>query len=211
MRSPRLVRAALLAVPVALVALPGAAAASASALPADCTPVDITNEAALDQRAAAADDVFVGRVDAAAPVTGSGRVGYGVTVQRAWLGDVAKGQQAAVTIDWPVGTPPGVAQGTSYLFFTNDTVDGIVADACDGTVPLPKGLTPKLAATLEQYLATVEPPPLPTPTPAPVTFHQPTDPLGEPPEIGRVLASGGAISLIGVLGLLLVSRLGRRR
>ncbi|GAA3550743.1 hypothetical protein [Nocardioides daeguensis] len=211
MRSPRLVRAALLAVPVALVALPGAAAGSSSGLPADCTPVDITNEAALDQRAAAADDVFVGRVEAAAPVTGSGRVGYGVSVQRVWLGDVAQGQQAAVTVDWPVGAQPGVAQGTSYLFFTDDTVDGMVADPCDGTVPLPKGLTPKLAAMLEQYLATVEPPPLPIPTPAPVTFHQPTDPLGEPPEIGRVLASGGAISLIGVLGLLLVSRLGRRR
>lgn len=214
MRSPRLLRAALLAVPVALVALPGAAAGAApgaaGGLPADCAPVDVANEAAVDQRAAASDDVFVGRVDAAAPVTGSGRVGYGVTVERAWLGDVAKGQQAAVTIDWPVGSQPGVTQGATYLFFTEDTVDGIVADACGGTVLLPKGLTPKLAATLKAFLATVEQPPAPEPTPEPVSFHQPGDPLGDPPQIGRVLASGAAISLIGVLGLLLVSRLGRR-
>ncbi len=214
MRSPRLLRAALLAVPVALVALPGAAVGSAEGasggLPADCAPIDITNEAAVDQRAAAADDVFVGRVDAAAPVTGSGRVGYGVTVERSWLGDVPKGQQAAVTIDWPVGAQPGVTQGASYLFFTKDTVDGIVADPCGGAVLLPKGLTPKVAAMLEQYLASVEPPPAPEPTPEPVSFHPPADPLGDPPQISRVLASGGAISLIGLLGLLLVSRLGRR-
>jgi hypothetical protein len=213
-RSPRPLRAALLAVPVALLALPGAAIGSAEGasggLPADCAPVDITNEAAVDQRAAAADDVFVGRVDAAAPVTGSSRVGYGVTVEHSWLGDVPKGQQAAVTIDWPVGAQPGVTQGASYLFFTKDTVDGIVADPCGGAVLLPKGLTPKVAALLKQYLASVEPPPAPEPTPEPVSFHPPADPLGDPPQISRVLASGGAISLIGLLGLLLVSRLGRR-
>lgn len=215
MRSSRPLRAALLAVPVALVALPGAAVGSADGasggLPADCAPVDLANEAAVDQRAAASDDVFVGRVDAAAPVTGSGRVGYGVVVERAWLGDVAKGQQAAVTIDWPVGVQPGVTQGASYVFFTQDTVDGIVADACGGAVLLPKGLTPRIAAMLKGYLASVEPPPAPEPTPEPVSFHQPEDPLGDPPQIGRVLASGAAISLIGLLGLLLVSRLGRRR
>lgn len=215
MRSSRPLRAALLAVPVALVALPGAAVGSADGasggLPADCAPVDLANEAAVDQRAAASDDVFVGRVDAAAPVTGSGRVGYGVVVERAWLGDVAKGQQAAVTIDWPVGVQPGVTQGASYVFFTQDTVDGIVADACGGAVLLPKGLTPRIAAMLKGYLASVEPPPAPAPTPEPVSFHQPEDPLGDPPQIGRVLASGAAISLIGLLGLLLVSRLGRRR
>lgn len=210
----RLPRAALLAVPVALVALQPAAVAGAAdasgGLPADCAPIDITDEAVVDQRAAAADDVFVGRVDAAAPVTGSGRVGYGVTVEHAWLGDVAKGQQAAVTIDWPVGAQPGVSQGASYLFFTKDTVDGIVADACGGTVLLPKGLTPKIAGMLKKYLAVVEPPPVPEPAPEPVSFHPPSDPLGDPPQISRVLASGGAISLIGLLGLLLVSRLGRR-
>ncbi|MBM7517908.1 hypothetical protein [Nocardioides nitrophenolicus] len=215
MRSRRPLRAALLGAPVALVALvalPGAAAQAASGgLPADCAPIDITNETALDQSAAAADDVFAGRVDAAAPVTGSTRVGYGVTVERAWLGDVAQGQQAAVTIDWPAGAQPGVTQGASYLFFTTDTVDGIVADACGGAVLLPKGLTPKVASMLEKYLASVEPPPAPEPTPAPVSFHQPDDPLGDPPQIGRVVASGAAVSLIGVLGLLLVSRLGRRR
>ncbi|GAA1508546.1 hypothetical protein [Nocardioides humi] len=206
----RLLPAALLAAS-ALLALPGAAAGTASGLPADCAGLDLTDEVAVDQRAAASDDVFVARVDAAAPVSGSGRVGYGVTVERSYLGDIAKGQQAAVTIDWPVGAQPGVQQGSSYVFFTEDTVDGIVADACGGTVLLPKGLTPKIADSLEQFLASVEPPPAPTPTPEPVRFHEPADPLGDPPQIGRVLASGAAISLIGLLGLLLVSRLGRRR
>jgi len=211
----RLLRAALLAVPVALLGLPGAALGQttgvAGGLPAECAPVDIRDEVALDQRAAAVDDVFVARVDAAAPATASGRVGYGVTVQRAWLGDVAKGQRAAVTIDWPVGSQPAVQQGATYLFLTQDTVDGIVADACGGTVLLPNGLTPKLAKMLKRFLETVEPPPEPTPTPDPVAFSKPDDPLGDPPRIGRVVASGAAISLVGLLGLLLVSRLGRRR
>jgi hypothetical protein len=198
-RSPRLLRAALLAVPATLVVLPGAASGMEGGLPAECAPVDLTDEIAVDQRAAAS------------PTAGSGRVAYGVTVRRTWRGDVAKGQQAAVTVDWPVGAQPGVQQGASYLFFTRDTVDGIVADACGGAVLLPKGLTPKIAATLKAYLASVEPPPVPEPPPAPVAFHQPDEPLGDPPQIGRVLASGGAISLIGLLGLLLVSRLGRRR
>ncbi|MDQ6526940.1 hypothetical protein RB608_25210 [Nocardioides sp. LHD-245] len=211
MTSPRLLRAALLAATVPLVVLTGSAAGSAGGLPAECPPVDLTDERAVDQRAAASDDVFAGRVDVATPTAGSGRVSYVVSVRRAWRGDVAKGQQASVTVDWPVGAQPGVAQGASYVFFTHDTAAGIVADACGGAVPLPGGLTPKIAATLKAYLSSVEPPPVPEPQPTPVSFHQPDEPLGDPPQIGRVLASGGAISLIGLLGLLLVSRLGRRR
>ncbi|WGX96413.1 hypothetical protein [Nocardioides sp. L-11A] len=221
--TPRLRRAALLAATVLLVALPGVAAGFPGAagaarvvgavggLPAECPPVDLTDEVAVDQRAAASNDVFVGRVDVATPTAGSGRVSYVVAVQRTWRGDVAKDQPATVIVDWPVGAQPGVAQGSAYLFFTRDTAEGIVADACGGTVLLPGGLTPKIAATLKAYLASVEPPPAPEPQPVPVTFHQPDEPLGDPPQIGRVLASGGAISLIGLLGLLLVSRLGRRR
>ncbi|WP_408897209.1 hypothetical protein ACJ5H2_20100 [Nocardioides sp. R1-1] len=224
MKAPRPLRAALVAVPLALLTLLGASASGASAagaptgpsgatvrtMPADCAPVDISDEATVDQRAAASDDVFVGRVDAAAPVAGSTRVGYGVSVERVWLGDVAKGQQAAVTIEWPVGAAPGVRQGASYLFFTQDSPEGLVADACGGTVLLPRGLTPKIASTLRKFLESVAPPPAPTPTPEPVSFRAPEEPLGEPPQISRVVASGAAISLIGLLGLLLVSRLGRR-
>lgn len=221
MKAPRPLRAALVAVPLALLTVPGAPASGASApsapggtavraMPADCAPVDISDEATVDQRAAASDEVFVGRVDAAAPVAGSTRVGYGVSVERVWLGDVAKGQQAAVTIEWPAGAAPGVRQGASYLFFTQDSPEGLVADSCGGTVLLPRGLTPKVASTLRKFLESVAPPPAATPTPEPVSFRAPDEPLGEPPQIGRVVASGAAISLIGLLGLLLVSRLGRR-
>jgi hypothetical protein len=196
---------------VTLLAVPGAASAVEGGLPAECAPVDLTDEVAVDQRAAASDDVFAGRVEAATPTPGTGRIGYTVAVRRTWRGDVPKGEQAAVTVDWPIGSQPAVQPGAAYLFFTRDTPEGIVADACGGTVPLPKGLTPKVAATLTAYLASVEPPPTPDPPPEPVAFHQPDEPLGDPPRIGRVLASGGAISLIGLLGLLLVSRLGRRR
>ena len=190
---------------------PSAAAGAPSRLPAECAPVRLGDEAAVDQRAAASDDVFAGRVVAAAPVTATGRATYTVAVRRSFRGDVPKGQQAAVTVDGPTGSPASLQSGAAYLFFTADTPDGLQADFCGGTVPLPRGLTPRITRRLERFLASVETPSTPTPTPEPVSFHAPDEPAGDPPQIGRVLASGAAVSLVGLLGLLLVARLGRRR
>ena len=216
---------ALLAVPAALLALaPVAPAAAASAVPesvgatypARCDALDLSDEAEVDARALPADDVFAGTVRAVQPTAGDARrVGYLVAVERVFRGTLSKrsgpGKQVLVTIAWPTDARPTVAKGKTYLFFTNDSGGRVVADPCTGTALLPRGLTPRLAATLRRFLASVEPTATPSPTPQPVSFREPDDPAGDPPDLSRVLASGGAITLIGVLGLVLVSRLGRRR
>lgn len=224
MTSPvrRLLAPALLAVPATLLALaplaPAGAAAPASgpagmsSYPAMCDALDLSDEAEIDARALPADDVFAGTVRAVQPTAGDAqRVGYLVAVDRPFRGDIDRDKQVLVTVDWPADATPTVAKARTYLFFTNDRGGRVVADACTGTALLPKGVTPRIAATLRRFLASVEPTAPPSPTPQPVAFSEPGDPVGDPPELGRVLASGGAIALIGVLGLVLVSRLGRRR
>ena len=188
-------------------------AARVATLPAMCDPLDLSDEAEVDARAIAVDDVFAGKVKAAQPAKNPKRIGYVVAVDESFRGTIAKGKRVLVTIDWPADVHPTVQPDRTYLFFTKQAAGGhVVADACTGTALLPAGLTPRLAAALRRSLASVEPTPTtPTPTAAPVGFHAPADRVGDPPDLSRVLASGGAISLIGVLGLLLVSRVGRRR
>ncbi|MFJ9313083.1 hypothetical protein ACIRN4_02745 [Pimelobacter simplex] len=196
---------------VAPVAVPEPATAPA-AYPAMCDALDLTDEAEIDARALPADDVFAGTVRAVQPTAGDAkRIGYLVAVERPFRGDIDKDKQVLVTIDWPADVDPTVRKARAYLFFTNDRGGRVVADPCTGTALLPGGITPRVTATLRRFLASVEPTAPPSPTPQPVAFDDPGDPLGNPPELGRVLASGGAIALIGVLGLVLVSRLGRRR
>ncbi|UUW91401.1 hypothetical protein [Pimelobacter simplex] len=227
MTSPvrRLLPPALLVVPATLLALapvaPAGAAGAAGAVPASagassypamCDALDLTDETEIDARALPADDVFAGTVRAVQPTAGDAqRVGYLVAVERPFRGDIDKDKQVLVTVDWPADATPTVEKSRAYLFFTNDRGGRVVADPCTGTALLPKGVTPRIAATLRRFLASVEPTAPPSPTPQPVAFSEPSDPAGNPPELGRVLASGGAIALIGVLGLVLVSRLGRRR
>lgn len=226
MTSParRLLPPALLAVLALAPAAPAGAAgapgptvgvpapATAPAYPAMCDALDLADEAEIDARALPADDVFAGTVRAVQPTAGDAkRIGYLVAVERPFRGDIDKDKQVLVTIDWPADADPNVRKARAYLFFTNDRGGRVVADPCTGTALLPGGVTPRIAATLRRFLASVEPTAPPSPTPQPVAFDPPSDPAGNPPELGRVLASGGAIALIGVLGLVLVSRLGRRR
>ncbi len=207
MRLPRLLSAALLVVPAALVAvLPGAQAAMPT-YPAECAPVVLTDEPAVDALAREADHVFAGTVKSEAPVEGTTKVGYQVKVIKSFIGKVAKDKPALVTIDW-AGKAPTVAVGSQNVFFTAEVDGAAVADHCNGAVPLPApGLTEPLADQLTAFLESVEPVPAPAPE---VRFEKPDPTVGDPPELGRVVATGGAVSLVGLLGLVLVSRLGRR-
>ncbi len=217
----RLLPPALLAAPavalLSFVPVAGAVPASSQAgpstglPPAECTPLDLTDEAAVEEQGATADDVFAGRVRAEQAAGSGRRVGYVVVVEEAFLGDVTRGQRVLVTIDWPAGTDPSVRPARSYVFFTTDAGGLVVADHCDGTALLRGGLTPETAAQLQRFLTVEEPTEEPTDQPEPVALRDPADPVGDPPHLGRVVASGAAISLIGVLGLVLVGRLGRRR
>ncbi|GAA3664563.1 hypothetical protein GCM10022237_25810 [Nocardioides ginsengisoli] len=213
---PTALAAALLALaPVGAAPAAQASPARVTSYPAMCAALDLTDEPEIDARALDADDVFAGKVRAAQPsAKDPRRVGYVVAVEESFRGDIAKGKRVLVTIAWPADVNPSVQPDRAYLFFVKQKTTGhVVADACTGSALLPSGLTPRLAASLRRFLASVEPTPPATPTPSaqPVSFHTPRDRAGDPPDLSRVLASGGAISLIGVLGLLLVTRAGRRR
>lgn len=212
----RLPPAALL---VALTGLPFAApGASAVGGPASraladaCAELDLNDEAAVVERSDAVDDVFVGRVSdvlrrrSAADRAPQRTIAHRVTVTTVLSGDLRLGQEVTVVFE-PAddGRRLVLGERETHLFFTSDVTGELRADYCNGSRELPGGLSASLQRRLEDYLSGAPEPP------ARVALHRPDDGAGEPPRLSRVVAPGAAISLIGVLGLFLVARVGRRR
>lgn len=192
---------------------PAAQAAPAVAL-AVCTPLDLADETQVRGRADQVDLVFVGRVDAVVrrPVGRRPRpreLVHRVTVTTVLQGRerVRLGQRVKVLFGRSAEGRNRVLRPRGlHLFFVDAPVAGdLRADFCDGSVPLPDGLSARLQRTLEGFLRS-EPEP-----PVQVELTAPEGGADEGPELSRVVAPGAAISLIGVLGLFLVARLGRRR
>jgi hypothetical protein len=185
-------------------------AAAAPAAPAEtCPPLDLADEAAVVARAEQVDHVFVGRVADVVRRKRAGRptvVTHEVTVTTVLSGELQLGQTVAVRFTPSAeGDQRVLGQREKHLFFTTDAVNRQRADYCAGSAPLPNGLSAKLQRTLEGYFGG---PPEP---PARVELHRPSGGADEPPRLSRVVAPGAAISLIGVLGLFLVARVGRNR
>ena len=218
----------------------GLASAGASAAVDACVPLDLDDSAAVVERADGVDDVFVGRVDRAVragTAGGEGRVGqpppgsgtgsvapspaastapppggqdlvitHRVTVVMTLRGDLQQGQKATVVFAPPKAGSPRVltARGT-YLFFTRDVGDDLRAAFCEGAAELPNGLTADRQRELQEALDEEA---APDRTGA---LRRPDDVADQPPRLSRVLAPGAAISLGGLLGLFLISRIARAR
>ncbi|MFC7505419.1 hypothetical protein ACOACQ_16785 [Nocardioides sp. CPCC 206347] len=209
MRLPLRVAAALAAVLFSL--LPAAADATPT-MPDGCGDLVLNDRTAVYERGAGVDDVFVGRVDGVLPgvLPGGGAddtSSHRVFVQVPLKSDLAAGKYVQVTF-----TPTDdvadrtLKVGGRYIFFTQgSTPDELSADACDGYVAA-AGLDQAAVVRLREYLAV---PPAVEP-PASALSDPPAD-ADATPDLGRLLAPGGAISLIGVLGLVLISRLGRQK
>ena len=127
---------------------------------------------------------------------------YNVLVDVPITGDLAADRRVDVVL---VGVENGdqpLRRSRRYLFFATGEGSVLRADGCNGYA----SGTMLDAATLEEIRTalTAEPE-----TPDAVL----TKPEGSdgPPDLGRVVAPGAAVSLIGILGLLLVSRVGRNR
>jgi hypothetical protein len=197
----RLLAACLLATSVVLVGAPYAASAPARpAPPADCGKVSTADAAAL------ADAVFTGQVTSVRRVT-PGEPFFTNTVQ---VELIYKGAIEAPTV--PVITRqnsrkrPGLGpleEGERYLFFVRSGSDGaLAAGGCSGT-----GVADADQVTRIEELLGEGRPAVPPPAPE-ASFERVSD--ADPVDFTRSAAPGLALVLIGLLGLVVVRRLGRR-
>ncbi|NYJ03374.1 hypothetical protein HNR19_004072 [Nocardioides thalensis] len=224
LRTAAVAAAALAA--VAAGAVPPAAPAAAATAPtraAVCAPLDLADVEPQQVRdyAAEVDFVFVGRVldrRALRPQTSGLRprtAGYihTVTVKAALQGDVRNVVKVLTTDARATGLGP-LRPRSDYLFFA-DEVDTDRAGAltedrrfealqCSGTTELDEPMTSRVERDLEQALRAPEEPGMP------VELTEPDGGATEPPSLTRAIAPGVALGLVGLLGLLLFSRVGRR-
>ena len=153
----------------------------------------------LDRQTRLADDVFAGSVGERAE---EGRtVVYTVTVDRVYKGDLAT---ATATVTTPAGARacglPDLRTGTDYVFFTAGA--DLETTRTAGTAPA----TDARVRRMERLLGEGRPATPPEPPEATFTV------VGEQATgFERVAAPGAALAIVGLLGLLLVAGLGRRR
>lgn len=147
-----------------------------------------------------ADAVFTGMVVAASEAK---RPTYDVAVDRVYKGGI---DTETVQVEDAAGdTSCALGQqslGESYAFFVTADGDTFVAEACSGATRS----TDRVVERIEQVLGEGRDPVPPATPEATIT------PVADPaPSLQRVVAPGVALVLVGLLGLVLVAAIGRRR
>lgn len=199
-------------------------AAASAAAAAGCDQLDLADATAVRQKADAATDVFAGKVRSAKALSsvggGAGRAGredkprkpsdweHTVQVAVGFRTDLRSGDRVTVTTTPTSDDGLGKLEiGSTYVFFvtTEQGMDHYVAEPCSGTQMLRSGLSAQQQSALEDTLADD-----PGTTTPPVALVEPAG-TRSVPALGRLAAPGAAVALIGVLGLLLLARVGARR
>jgi hypothetical protein len=190
-----------------------------------CDALDLGDATAVRAKAGDVTDVFAGKVRSAKALMsvggGAGRAGqedkprkpsdweHTVQVTVGFRTDHKSGDRVVVTSATVADGGLGRLEiGSTYLFFvtTHQGMDHLVAEACSGTQMLRGGLSAQQQSALEAALADDSANPT-----AAVELSAPGDGTRSSPALGRLAAPGAAVALIGVLGLLLLSRVGARR
>ncbi len=169
-------------------------AVQAPAAACTCQPAD------AERQTSRADAVFIGTVDGVTQV--DRQLVLAVTATRAYKGTVERSTTvttARQTTACGIGEP---RPGTDYLFIVRGDAPPYVANSCDGTGQV----NGDRVAQIEEILGTgqaVAPPPPPTATRTLVEDSPPAS-------LARLAAPGGALLIVGLLGLVVAGRRGRR-
>jgi hypothetical protein len=166
------------------------------ALPADAGPQ-------ADAKQASA--VFIGRVTDVdrAPSRGNEpvTVTYDVEVERVYKGNVStETVQVTSSRTSKECKRLGLDPGGQYVFFVDNDDSALAADTCSGT----DRASARLVTRVERMLGEGRPP-VPA-RPEQAVFHRVAD--AEPPTLTRLAAPGIALILVGLLGLVVVRRVG---
>lgn len=155
-----------------------------------------------EQQVNRADAVFVGTVEASRSADRGRSVDYSVSVDRTYKSAVNPTvvvTSAARPTECGLGRVP---DGAAYVFFVTGDGSPYSANSCGGSGEA----TPATVRQLERVAGegrTVEPP-------APRTATRDRVEDSPPAEFTRMAAPGGAMVLLGLLGLVVVRRLARR-
>ncbi len=153
----------------------------------------------IEQQTTRADAVFLASVDTVTPV--GKRYEYAVTATKSYKGAVER--QVAITSNMQ-SAACGLGElkpGVGYAFFVSGDVAPFTATTCGGSGPISADRVMQIESVLGAGVV-IAPPPPPSPTMTKVDGSAPTS-------MARLAAPGGALVLIGLLGLLVVRRLAR--
>lgn len=161
--------------------------------------------ATLTQQAHRADAVFTGEVTQVVPgdPAASAQTRYDISVETVYKGTVSAQTTVVSASQTAACGLSGVVASRRYLFLgtSNGTGVRIAANSCGGTRPLTAGATARIVEVLGEGKAPT--PVAPTTPPEPVLTRAD---LAEPTPLSRLAAPGGALVIVGLLGLLLLRR-----
>ena len=158
-------------------------------------------QADLDRLVKRADVVFVGTIEEATLVD-TFRYEYTVSAERAYKGSVERDVAVTSSASSAACGLGELTAGTDYLFLARGTSSPYATNLCSGSGPAGPGRLEKLEAVTGKGTR-IDPPPPPAPV---ITRVEQSPPDG----FAKMAAPGGALALVGLLGLLVVRRLSRR-